>query len=155
MTTSTEIKKQIQLAMRTHRDPHGVMMEHMQRAYEMLSEWEQTGQPATRQGLSVRTGASIPASIGEPVPASGVHIVSENTSAAQQSAEPKMSKRAKLIHAMQRRGYPVTGSTLIKEAGITRKSLSQHLNHLRKQGWIIRCERTGLKEGRYSLVKVA
>lgn len=153
--TNQEIKKQLNLAIRTLRDPQGLAAEHIERAFNLLCEQEQASQPATRQGLSVRTGASIPASIGEPVPASGVHIVSENTSAAQQSAEPKMSKRAKLIHAMQRRGYPVTGSTLIKEAGITRKSLSQHLNHLRKQGYIIRCERTGLKEGRYSLVKVA
>jgi len=145
--TNHEIKKQINLAIRTMNDPQGLAVAHMKRAFELFCELEQTS-PATRQGRT------IPATIGQPVPASGVRIVSQNDEP-EKTESFGWTKKARLVHAMARRGYPVTGSTLIKEAGITRKSLSQHLNTLRKEGYIIRCERTGLNEGKYMLVKSA
>ena len=65
------------------------------------------------------------------------------------------SKMQKLYRALASRSYPVTRNTLLRESGMTPRSLWQAMALLRARGYHIQCVRAGYRLPRYLLTQRA
>ena len=65
------------------------------------------------------------------------------------------SKMQKLYRALASRSYPVTRNTLLRESGMTPRSLWQAMAQLRAHGYHIQCVRAGYRLPRYLLTQRA